>query len=915
MRTSLIMTKKILILVFVLLLGAVGFIAFNFYKNVKEPVKSNALIAVPQNAALLLKEQNFSAFYQKLASSNIIWEELTNNTQTFKNIRAKAAYLDSVFSLKEVSAVLSEKSLLMSAHLSGANSYDMVYYFSTLPNISEKNVLTLFQSKLKTNPSTRIYDGKTIYSIAQKDNKWFFVFDKSVLAVSQSSLLIEDVVRQLKNETSLLDDEGFKHILGTTGEVPDGNVFINHEKLPKILGQWVNEKHRENVSNTSHYARWSALDISLKSNALMLNGFTSVANDKNSFLSLFAAQTTSLGGPNINLTKVVPSNTALMYHYTFSNAHQFFNDKKAWLKQNNTYFTYEKYMDAISAAYQIDLEAELLSLVGNEAALVMTEPLKKDITGNQFVVFQVKDVDKAKEQLATIEQKVNGDSANTDEQTRQLMMQLNFSHLFGKPFISLHQPYYQFLNDYLVFGETLTGMNEFYKSFAVEKTLANDENFQSFSDQLSSSSAIFVYNNIARSVHWYKTFIKEELAPDIDEHIEFMRKFEAVAFQVSPQKDQLFYNNIYFKYNPVYKQDTRTLWEALLDTSLAIDPQIVMNHQTQTKEVFVQDNNNKIYLISTTGKVLWTKIIDEKIIGEVHQIDAFKNNKLQLLFSTKNKIYLLDRNGKNVNKFPVNLKAEATTPVSPLDYDNNRNYRILIGCSNNLVYNFDINGELVNGWEYTASKSSPSGLIRHFIIGKKDYIVIPTKNGSIKVVQRNGKDRLQLSTKLPESINNVFLKVGNDLANSYLIGADTSGNVSKLFFNDKLETLKLTTETNTKFYQFYPESISPHHNGSSHLFASEKQLIVTDNNANQLIKLDFEEAIIAPPFVLTFPDKTKKVGVVTHSEIYLINDAQAIEADFPLSGSTSFRVSDINNDNTLNLVVGDKNLILLYNLK
>ncbi|HLU85264.1 MAG TPA: hypothetical protein VKZ45_07310, partial [Vicingaceae bacterium] len=59
----------------------------------------------------------------------------------------------------------------------------------------------------------------------------------------------------------------------------------------------------------------------------------------------------------------------------------------------------------------------------------------------------------------------------------------------------------------------------------------------------------------------------------------------------------------------------------------------------------------------------------------------------------------------------------------------------------------------------------------------------------------------------------------------------------------------------------------------------------------------------------------KKVGVVTHSEIYLINDAQAIEADFPLSGSTSFRVSDINNDNTLNLVVGDKNLILLYNLK
>ncbi|HEY9083067.1 MAG TPA: hypothetical protein VIN73_07020, partial [Vicingaceae bacterium] len=61
------MTKKILILIFVLLLGAVGFIGYNFYKNVKQPISSNAIIAVPQNAALLLKEKNITAFYKKIA--------------------------------------------------------------------------------------------------------------------------------------------------------------------------------------------------------------------------------------------------------------------------------------------------------------------------------------------------------------------------------------------------------------------------------------------------------------------------------------------------------------------------------------------------------------------------------------------------------------------------------------------------------------------------------------------------------------------------------------------------------------------------------------------------------------------------------------------------------------------------------
>jgi len=910
------MTKKILILIFVLLLGAVGFIGYNFYKNVKQPISSNAIIAVPQNAALLLKEKNITAFYKKIASTNIIWEELTNNTTTFRSIKQQAHFLDSVLAINEISTVLSEKSMLMSMHLSGANSYDFVFYFSTLPNIDEKNVLTLLKSKLKINPSARNYDGKNIYSITKNNEKLFFAFDKSIFAISHSSLLIEDVIRQLKSNTSLLNDQAFNTILSTTGEVPDGNIFINHQRLPKLLAQPVHQQHKEKIAKATNYASWSALDITLKSNSIMLNGFTSVDAQQNSFLSLFADQTNTLGGPKINLTGVIPANTAFLYYYSFSNSEKFFKNRKSWLKQNNTYFDYEKYIDAISGAHAIDIEAELVANVGNELAFVITEPLNKDLMGNRFVLFRVNSLEKAKENLNAIQQKTNLQATTENEQSpQQLDFQLHFSQLFGKPFFDINQPYYLFIDDYLVFGETQTGINEFYKNYVAEKTLKKDENFQAFSDQLSSSASIFVYNNIARSVHWYKTFMDEPFIPEIDSNIEFIRKFEAIAFQVSPQKDQLFYNNIYFKYNPVYKQDTRTLWEVLLDTTTATAPQIVLNHNTQTKEIIVQDVNNKLYLISTNGKILWTKQLSERIHGQIHQIDIFKNNKLQLLFSTKNKIYLLDRNGKNVNKFPVELKAEATTPVSPLDYDNNRTYRILIGCSNNIVYNYDSNGDLVKGWDYDASKSSPSGIIKHFIIGNKDYIVIPTKNGSIKVVQRNGKDRLQLKSTLPATANEVFLKVEKDLAASYLICADSSGNVVKLFFNDKLETLKLISENKTDFYSFSPTNISPTANSSSHVFALENQVIVSDNSANQLFKTEIPETITHQPLLFSLPDKSKKIGVVTASTIYLINDAGTIESDFPLSDSTPFMIDDINNDNTLNLVVGDKKLIFLYNLK
>ena len=57
------------------------------------------------------------------------------------------------------------------------------------------------------------------------------------------------------------------------------------------------------------------------------------------------------------------------------------------------------------------------------------------------------------------------------------------------------------------------------------------------------------------------------------------------------------------------------------------------------------------------------------------------------------------------------------------------------------------------------------------------------------------------------------------------------------------------------------------------------------------------------------------IGFSSNNEIYLINQSGEIEDGFPLAGSTQFSISDINNDNTLNLVVGQNKMIYTYNLK
>ena len=42
-------------------------------------------------------------------------------------------------------------------------------------------------------------------------------------------------------------------------------------------------------------------------------------------------------------------------------------------------------------------------------------------------------------------------------------------------------------------------------------------------------------------------------------------------------------------------------------------------------EILTQDIENNIYLINNNGDRLWKKNIGNAIIGNVHQIDAYKN--------------------------------------------------------------------------------------------------------------------------------------------------------------------------------------------------------------------------------------------------------------------------------------------------
>lgn len=72
-----------------------------------------------------------------------------------------------------------------------------------------------------------------------------------------------------------------------------------------------------------------------------------------------------------------------------------------------------------------------------------------------------------------------------------------------------------------------------------------------------------------------------------------------------------------------------------------------------------QSENLNLRYMDGKKRGLWTIPFKEPLCGRVEQIDFYNNGKLQMLFATGDKLYLLDRLGRIVTGFPVEFK----TPV------------------------------------------------------------------------------------------------------------------------------------------------------------------------------------------------------------------------------------------------------------
>ncbi|RUA32373.1 MAG: hypothetical protein DSY76_00505, partial [Bacteroidetes bacterium] len=263
------------------------------------------------------------------------------------------------------------------------------------------------------------------------------------------------------------------------------------------------------------------------------------------------------------------------------------------------------------------------------------------------------------------------------------------------------------------------------------------------------------------------------------------------------------------------------------------------------------------YRIDENGSIAWAIPVLEKPMSPVYMVDYYKNGKYQYMFNTEHYLHLYDLKGNKVENFPISLPKPASGAMTLIDYDHNKNYRILIPLSDHKIYNYQVDGEQTPGWKFPSMKTEIQQAVQLFKLGTKDFLVITDTVGDVIYANRRGESRMSAKLSFTNNPKTPFYYKQKSSPKA-IITTDLMGRVVSITANGKVKKLLLREfSKNHTFYYFDFDGDKY----KDYIFIDNNSLYIY-NHRNQLI--------LQKDFDFNVSDKILGVSIKTQDDIRLI---------------------------------------------
>lgn len=525
----------------------------------------------------------------------------------------------------------------------------------------------------------------------------------SIVIISRSETLLKASARHLSKSVSVLDATGFRTACSMqTGE---NLLFVSNVRAGNLLSAAFTRRFSQYSSFITHLCDWTIFAFDAKDEGVSFNGIPVYDNGTDEFMTVLASSAPAVSA----VSEVLPSYTLAVFSLPLADV-------------DGYVAAYEKYLDSRQALHlnkgmQKDLAvktgvspAELVrSLAVKEVAKAFfrcgdaMEAVLLIRTGNdgyRAIVGHVGDV-------PTVCQWPYASSVGT---------------VFGNLFSLKDESCFTCINDWIVVGDK-TAVEDYAAGRALEYTLEEYMTDAAEPGMMSRAKASFVS---------YFSFTADPAFNDEVFSKPFLENFKGLVsgaeycpavFYVNSGKKAPYMD---LKVRKLALQRTKApVFERDTVVHVPEGPFEVKNSGTGKMNRFYQNKHLSLCL-SQEGKDLWGVPFKKPICGTAQNVDYYANGKLQIVFGAGSQVYIIDRLGRFVSGFPIDLGKDILIGPEVYDFNGTRKYNIMVLHKDNMVEMYNLKGQKPASWKGICPSETVKALPEELKVGGNTYWVVRT---------------------------------------------------------------------------------------------------------------------------------------------------------------------------------------------
>ncbi len=839
--------------------------------------------AIPTDAAFFIEIQNLKNFSKEIAGKSY-----SNDLMQLPLLKKLNDYFSVLNPLCEKfsdwNSVLYRRNIIASFHSTGLNKFDIALLLD-FSNEGEPDIADQVAG-LNLSSVVRNFRGEKIYEINFKQNgnsKLNIAILNNVCIISSTATLTEDAISQMMGRQSLMQDKSFSDLVNHTANEFDMSVYFNYGKMADFCLSFLQKDTEGYCKSASAFAQWSFFDLKFLNTEIKVHGFTS-AYEKSNWLQYFDLNASLKNGANSSIPDIA---SIVMSNSLGSNS--------AFDKVNNSLQTNSDYRRYIK------------TWLGNEMDFVLTEPVNNNLLPQSFLVFNGVNPLQAKKSLsqwAII--KSGGDSSVFSKYKANSIFHLkvgdDFYTCFPNSIVKVSNPYCCVINNSVIMSNSL-GQMKMYLDKIIDKNVLPEE---LFNPAIFNNAQYSFWINPSRLKDLILAVASEDFKQNLKEYYQMIRKCNSV-FLPFTFNEKFYETNGTILFSDNKSIADRYAWKLTLDTAAIIAPQVKQDAENN-KIIFIQDAYFQLYLINKGGDVVWKRKLDSPVMGIVNQLDLYSNGEQQYVFNTASKIYMIDINGKDINNFPIRLAANATSPLSMIDFDGKKQFKYFVSCSNGCIYGFEKAGKPLGGWNPNPGNGFIKMPLQFFQFGKNEMLSVVNSEGNLLLFDRNGKKsgkefKVDLNISTPILIDKKNQLVAIDSTGIiYALGLNGKSNRFKLIADEaNCALMNLGIDSMTEVSLLFPQKLIRFGIDTSQIFTYSFE----SGNPSRMTQFQLPES---NEFVLLVEDENNEV-------LYLINSAGKLMNGFPKKGNSYSQIAALfDNSEPVLLTIQNGNELIVYRL-